>query len=475
MSKLKLCIWATAPAAVVAGISPVAASTVAASELPGALGGMAPPTTVAPPFIASDEASLTTLAPTTTLPAPGTSTTTPPVTAATTTGTPTGTPTGAGNNLVPPASLLPDSLFNQTVQNWPVDPGSTAIVADIVNQYRSAYGAVAVNTNRPVYWVPANQALVPIAVAPGCNDFTPSTGTEIPIPSYAVAGSSSDEILTVYQPSTGNAWEFWQATESPSGAWSACWGGKLDMTTSDGVFAYPYGETASGISNLATEITEADVASGSIDHAIAMEALGNSCDWASGSVSGGLYPADRADCTGNAPDRPAEGQWFRLPASLAMPSGLTPFARMVFKALQTYGAVVVDQGGAVALEADQTGTWAAEGHSGTVPLTASMDGAPAYSVVASLPWDDLQAIDPPGAPFSPLALTEPTTTTPRGGSDGPVPVDSDRTPPALLTGPPPTEAQVPESPYVPLLPLAAAGLAGSGLIAYRTRRKAAGL
>jgi hypothetical protein len=57
--------------------------------------------------------------------------------------------------------------------------------------------------------------------------------------------------------------------------------------------------------------------------------------------------------------------------------------------------VVVDQGGAVALEADQTGVWSAEGNSGTDPITASIDGLQGYQVVASLPWQDLQAIDTP--------------------------------------------------------------------------------
>ena len=78
-----------------------------------------------------------------------------------------------------------------------------------------------------------------------------------------------------------------------------------------------------------------------------------------------------------------------------MPSGLTPFAQMVFRALQTYGAVVTDQGGSVSLESEQTSDWAAEGHSGTDPITASWDGLQEYQVVASLPWSSLQVVDPP--------------------------------------------------------------------------------
>jgi hypothetical protein len=157
------------------------------------------------------------------------------------------------------------------------------------------------------------------------------------------------------------------------------------MATSDGVFPQYYGMSASGISYLATEITEADVASGSINHAIAITLpLCNSY----------VYPADREDC-GTYPGQPAEGQWFRLPASLAMPSGLTPFAQMVFRTLQQYGAVVVDRGALITLQTEKVSDWAAEGHSGTDPITASWDGEKEYQVVAKLPWGDLQAIDPP--------------------------------------------------------------------------------
>jgi hypothetical protein len=299
---------------------------------------------------------------------------------------------------------MPDSLFNEDVQGWPVDQNSSAYVANLVAQYESAYGAVGVNFNRPVYEVPAGQAMVPISVSSGCNDFTGdqatpngsgATGTEVPIPSYAQAGDSTDNILTVYQPSTDRAWELWEAVNKGNGTWSACWGGELDMATSNGVFPDPYGETAAGISNLATEITESDVASGSINHAIAMEVLGDQCDWSGTSSDGGLYPANRTDCGYDIAGAPAEGQWFRFPANLAMPSGLTPFAQMVFKAVQTYGMVVVDQGGAVMLEADEPSVWSQQGNTGTDPITASQNGLAEYQLVASLPWQDLETIDPP--------------------------------------------------------------------------------
>ena len=321
----------------------------------------------------------TTLAPTTTSTAAPTTTTT---TMATT------TTTAQGDSLdVPPASLFPNSLFNENVQGWSVDANSTGYVADLVNDYETDYGSVGVNT-MPIYGVPASQPEVPFSVASNCGvnnpEFLAQTGSEVPIPSYTRLNGSSDSPLIIYQPSTASDWELWDVHQSGSG-YTACWGGKLDMATSDGVFPAPYGLSATGISYLGTAVTEEDVASGTIDHAIAMSVP--RCNY-------GTYPATRYDC-GSDPGEPAEGQWFRFPANLAMPSGLTPFAQMVFKAAQTYGLVITDQSGDVAIEAEQQSDWAAEGHSGTDPITASWDGLVEYQVVANLPWASLQAVDPP--------------------------------------------------------------------------------
>ena len=153
--------------------------------------------------------------------------------------------------------------------------------------------------------------------------------------------------------------------------------------------------SATGISYLATAITEADVASGQIDHAIAIQIP---------RCNEFVYPADRHDC-GSDPGQPAEGQWFRLPADLPMPAGLTPFAQMVFTALQRYGAVVTDFAGAVMMEAEEPSDWAEEGNSGTDPITASWDGLPEYKVVAGLPWSSLQAVGLPRVRPTPTVRT----------------------------------------------------------------------
>ena len=295
------------------------------------------------------------------------------------TGAPTPGPAG-----LPPAALMPKSLFGQDVQGWPLSPRSAQFAADVVNDYKTDYGSVGV-ASLPIYAAPAGVGTSSLSVRGGCNGFLSSTGAVLPAPPYVQLNGSGDNPLVVYQPSSGRDWELWSVQRTGATSYSACWGGRLDMATSDGVFPNGFGLSATGISYLATTITEADVASGSIDHAVGV--ILPRCDYST-------YPADRGDC-GHDPGQPAEGQWFRFPPGLAMPAGLAPFAQMVFRAIQRYGMVVVDQGGAVMIEAEQPTDWAAEGHVGVDPITASWDGQPEYGVVANLPWADLQTVVPP--------------------------------------------------------------------------------
>jgi hypothetical protein len=283
---------------------------------------------------------------------------------------------------------MPDSVFNSIVQSWALDPNSSQFANDFVTDYQNNYGNVGVNSV-PIYWASPTQSESSLAVSSGCNNFIPSTGTQVPIPSNASLNGTSDNPLIIYQPSSSTEWELWQATRNSNGSYSACWGGKLNMSTSNGVFPSPYGLSATGISYLPTTITEADVAAGAIDHAIAVQLPG---------CYNYVYPADRLDCSShpnNGSGQPAEGQWFRFAPGTTMPSGLTPFGQMVFKAIQTYGMVVTDYAGGAMLVAEQHGDWAAEGNSGTDPITASWNGQQEYQVVASLPWSHLQAVDPP--------------------------------------------------------------------------------
>jgi hypothetical protein len=328
------------------------------------------------------------------------------------------------NDTVPPASLMPRSIFNQNVTSWPVDRNSAAIVGEFNTDWQANYGNVGVN-GRPVVWVPAGQPMVQLSVQAGCTSFLSNTGTSAPIPPWAPTSGPSDYALTVYQPSSDTVWELWQAhpvTTTSTGStgtgssanpgWSACWGGRAFLNSFSGVFAHPYGETASGISNAATEVTEPDILSGSINHAIGLQVVNCTLN---------IYPANRGDC-GNNPGDPAEGQWFRFASSVDCGNyDTTSFENEVCVAGQQRGFVVVDHGGSDAIEADYaTGSWTDEGNPGPVGswqanpnggccifaggggpledsfLTSSGVYEQEWNVIANLPWSQLQEIDPPG-------------------------------------------------------------------------------
>lgn len=312
--------------------------------------------------------------------------------AATSPGSPTTAPATTGPAVLgtgspaPAPTLFPSSVFDHPVVNQPVAANSDTLTANFVTQTHTIYKQVGVGF-KPIFTVPSDQPLVHVSAADGCwQSFLSSLGQGVPIPVGAYNSGTSDQNVIVSQPSTGGDWELWKATQS-NGQWSACWGGGLNALRSTGVFAYPFGESASGISYLATTITEADVAAGQIDHAINLQI--EQCN-------GFTAPADRTDCGSNA-GTPSEGTWFRMPADTPMPAGLTPFAQMVFKALQTYGAVVTDHAGAVMVTAENPYDWSFQGNAGADPITTAFAGAPEYAVFNGMPWSALQVIVPPAS------------------------------------------------------------------------------
>lgn len=317
-----------------------------------------------------------------------TTTTTRASTTTTTSGTTTSTSAGPSNGT--PASLMPDSIFNQPVTGDAVLSNSAAIVSSLDAQAASVYsGNWVVNGDgtygRPIYEAAANAPQVPLIYGSYCPSWAGSgwlsqVGPTIPAPPGATPSSSSDQIIAIYSPSMNRAWELWDASYGASG-WSACNAGELTLSSTDGVFPAPSGESASGIANLATEVSDADVASGSIDHAIAIQSVLTYCEWVGS--DGGLPPADRSDCNGPGPV--AEGMYFRFaPGTVCGSACNNAFAEMVFQAGLKYGFVDTDQGGTVAVLAD-TG----------VSSSAAFGGAQEYEAIAPLPWTDLQAIAPP--------------------------------------------------------------------------------
>ena len=297
-----------------------------------------------------------------------------------------------------PPELFPNSPFDHSVAGRPLASASVALVAHLDEQIQVfSSGNVGVNS-LPIFTVSASQPSLPVTVQTRCKDFVngiPGGTGPVPIPSNAYTAGGPDRTMDVYQPSSDTGWELWKvaAPGTSQSAWSACWGGSLHPSQSSGVFPGHYGSSASGLSYLATAITEQDVASGQIAHALAFQIP---------QCNGHTAPADRNDSTGcGVAGAPPEGTWFRMPGSVQMPTNLTPLAQMVFRALQTYGVVVFDHAGTVMIQAEDTADWAFEGNSGANPMISAFGTTNGqvnseWTVLSGIPWASLQVICAPG-------------------------------------------------------------------------------
>jgi hypothetical protein len=79
-----------------------------------------------------------------------------------------------------------------------------------------------------------------------------------------------------------------------------------------------------------------------------------------------------------------------------MPTGLTPFAQMVFRAIQDYGCVVQDQSGGTFIGTEASAAWVEQGNVGPDPITASFAGKGQSGALAGIPWGSLEVVAPPG-------------------------------------------------------------------------------
>ena len=300
----------------------------------------------------------------------------------------------------PPAPFVsrpfsPSSPLYRSVTGQQVAADSASLVSAFGAQVTRYYGSVGINTTPygvPIYRVGAAAATVAVS---GRNSSCPgapwapftSQVSAVPIPADAVAAAGSDGDLVVWQPASDTVWELWRAQRSPTGAWSACSGGRIThASSSKGVFPNPFGVTASGLSLLGGTITLADLASGSIDHALEV-ALPDTA------ATGPVAPADRSDGSTTGPLAIPEGTHFRLNAGVDVDTlHLSPAGHMIAVALQRYGMIVSDTAGAVMLSAqDPTPAVTA---AGADPYTSYFAGHPEYQVTAGIPWSDLQVVTP---------------------------------------------------------------------------------
>jgi hypothetical protein len=228
----------------------------------------------------------------------------------------------------------------------------------------------------------------------------------VPMPADAAPATCSDKNFAVLQTQPDGSikeWEFWKASRAANGQWSAEWGGAISNVLTDGGVASPlewtdasaantlarrstsgWNVTASGISMIAGVITDSDLASGAINHALAMAVT---------SAASGTWmsPAQRSDGNSTNPNALPEGAHLRLNPALNINAlHLPPLMKMIARAAQKYGIVVRDQTASVNVFYAQQ---PAAGQPN--PTTPLLDGESISAAMAAFPWKDLEVLSAP--------------------------------------------------------------------------------
>jgi hypothetical protein len=298
------------------------------------------------------------------------------------------------------APLATDTIFAPTSfwytaipANAPLHANSANFVGEFLRQKKAYYGTVNLNTSAyasPVYIAQADTPATAVAFN-NCQKKTfAETGliaqwTNVPIPAVAAPADGSDAEMTIYQPSTDTLWEFW-VSKKADGAWSACWGGKMNnVSANDGTWPLPYGTTATGLPFLGGQITAEELARGEIRHAIGISLVDAE------HFSTFSWPARRSDGYNPAKiaNRIPEGLRLRLDPAINVDAlSMTPVGRIIAKAAQKYGFVVWDKAGALSLRLQNPKSYTALGKPD--PYPALFAGKAAYAQLDGFPWERLQ-------------------------------------------------------------------------------------
>jgi hypothetical protein len=279
-------------------------------------------------------------------------------------------------------SIAPNSLFRTRIaDSAPTAPNSAQIVQRIGRG--GAFYANLTEFGIPIYLADGSTPVHRVRCTITDWGRCPFEGYEVPIPDGAAAHKGSDGAMVVVDLSAGLSFEFWQAKRDGS-QWTTSFGAvnRLDGSGwSDGSSGY---STGSGSSRLAGVIRMSEIENGEIPHALAVQ---------SKFVCADVFrpPAVKSDGTDRLPDCIPEGARIRLDPKVSLDGlGLAPAVRTVARALQTYGAYVVDVGGAPLSVSFELDTNAAPGSIGAVYSRAGLRWD--YDDMSRIPLMHLQVL-----------------------------------------------------------------------------------
>jgi hypothetical protein len=294
--------------------------------------------------------------------------------------------------------LAADSLFNAPLpHDAPLDPRSAVLVRRLAEEARRAATINARRWSTPVYRVGPDAPTVRVQLDAGNAPDLQAALERVPLPADARAAAGTDGNVVVVQATTDTAWELWRMRRLADGSVHARWAGIVrPLSQHPGVFRdvpapggagggwrerWFWGVTAAKLVKLGGLITAAELASGHIDHALAL---------ATPNPRVGVFaaPAQGTDGDGQSVDDLPEGARLRLDPSLDLDAlGLPPLTRALAEAAQRYGLIVNNRtGSTVAFYAeDPKGL-------GFDPYTQIFRGTSPWQVAHAFPWDRLQVL-----------------------------------------------------------------------------------
>ncbi|WP_155856225.1 hypothetical protein [Cellulomonas sp. URHD0024] len=291
---------------------------------------VAPPATTPPPVV------VTPAPPVAPAPAPA-----PPVVAAP---APAVTPTGKRDAAQYP--FASSSPWNTAIGSHAVFEGASG------SRTASLLSGSKPVVNRETWSVSVNQASTSDPLA-SLNLIRNGITYSARIPSGAVATAGEDRHVSIIQPDHVTLYDTFKATKLSNTSWSAQVGFQVDLRGS----GIGQGTRAAYVPAVAGLVRAQELQNKSINHALALAIPGEMLK------SGFVWPAARQDSDGASTYSGGVpmGSLFAIPPSVDVTKlGLSPTGLALAKALQNYGAYVVDRSGMVTLycemSCDDTGT-----------------------------------------------------------------------------------------------------------------------
>lgn len=246
-----------------------------------------------------------------------------------------------------------------------VDPRSEVMVESIVDARRtSGFVAALRQWTVPVFFADADTPRRDVALTASWAPHR--TLRNVPIPPGARPDPRGDGHMTVIDRARGCEFDFWQARQAPGGGWSASWANGL-RTGGAGSYRGGLSARGSGFANLAGLVWPEELAEGRIDHALLFA-------YPHAKTGGPVWPATTSDGSSSRPDAIPQGARVQLDPHLDLDKlGLSRETRIIARAMQEYGMILGDNGGALSIYAIHPYSFAADPWRRTWPGTDFAD------------------------------------------------------------------------------------------------------